>query len=89
LVTQPSLPGTENLCLSAFVADWADTMPTRVSTNQNTTTMRLCASTQRVSDVIACSFPRQHRGVSIASQHNDSVQNDLYHKSFRAVMILI
>ena len=46
---QPSLPGTENFCLSALVAEPAEAMPTRVRTTQKVTTMRLCASTQRVS----------------------------------------
>ncbi len=52
LVTQPSLPGTENFCLSALVADPAEAMPTRVRTTQKMTTMRLCARTQRVSGAI-------------------------------------
>src|SRR4029077_8217524 len=48
LVTQPSLPGTENFCFSALVADPAEATPTSVSTTQKQTTSRLCASTARV-----------------------------------------
>src|SRR2546429_71729 len=48
LVTHPSLPGTENFCFSAFVAEPAEAAPTSVSTTQKQTTSRLCASTTRV-----------------------------------------
>ena len=51
-VTQPSFPGTENFCLSALVAEPAEAMPISVSRTQKTTTMRLCARTQRVSGAI-------------------------------------
>src|SRR5207247_8093832 len=67
LVTQPSLPGTENFCLSAFVAEPAEATPTRVTITQTTTMMRLCDRTQRVSGcmVAPCVV---------------SVCDDLYHK---------
>src|SRR5438128_6868567 len=48
LVTHPSLPGTENFCFSAFVADPAEAIPTSVIRTQKQTTSRLCASTTRV-----------------------------------------
>jgi hypothetical protein len=52
LVTQPSLPGTENFCFSALLAVPEEAMPTRVSTTQKMTTVRLWARTQRVSDAM-------------------------------------
>ena len=60
LVSHPSLPGTENFCLSAFVAEPAEAIPTRVTTSQNPTTMRLCASTQRV--ILSISAPEGRGG---------------------------
>ena len=60
-VSQPSLLGTENSGSSASVAGPAAAMPAMVRTTQVSTTVRLCARTQRVSedngatsDVIAC-----------------------------------
>ena len=50
LVSQPSLPGTENFWSRAFVAEFADAIPTSVSTSQKTATVRLCARTQRVTE---------------------------------------
>src|SRR3982751_5033902 len=50
LVSHPSLPGTENFWSSAFEAGPAAAMPATVSTIQAMTTVRLWASTQRVSD---------------------------------------
>ena len=40
-VSQPSLPGTENFWSIAFVAEFADAIPTTVSTTQNNVTSAL------------------------------------------------
>ena len=53
LVSQPSLPGTENFWSSAFVAELTDAMPMMVRATQKSVTIRLCARTQRVSADIA------------------------------------
>src|ERR687886_323853 len=50
LVSQPSLPGTVNFWFMALVAGPAAAMPAMVRTIQPRTTIRLWASTHRVSD---------------------------------------
>src|SRR4051794_2739920 len=50
LVSHPSLPGTENFWSSALDAGPDAATPATVSSSHATTTMRLWASTQRVSD---------------------------------------
>ncbi len=103
LVIHASLPGTENFCLRALVAEPAEAMPMSVSTSQNTTTLRLCASTQCVKRVIVpaepasevveggCVWPvRGESGITaspVFRTQNDSEQNNLYHNYFRCVMI--
>jgi len=67
LVSQPSRPGTENFCFSAFVAEPAEAMPTSVISTQKMTTMRLCARTQRVREAMTVPFVV-------------SADDDLYHK---------
>ena len=52
LVTNPSRPGTENFLLNDSVDDPTVAIPTIVTRIQNAATMRLCASTQRVIEVI-------------------------------------
>src|SRR5437763_14930202 len=53
LVFQPSLPGTENSCLSARVAGPAAMIPAIVRTTHESVTMRLCFRTQRVREATA------------------------------------
>src|SRR3954469_12232595 len=69
LACQPSLPGTENSCLSAREAGPAAAMPATVATTQKATTMRWGARTQRVSEDTATSENRSPEGF-----------NHLYHK---------